>query len=349
AQLAEFITVFPDVDKDLNSILAGIDTETTDEDTFNNASVALTSLTTMLQNIIATAEGTGLRAAMMERDIVSINTDPYNFTIKEGNQFVDTVDALIVTIIGTPPEGIGTPVVTIKGYDAVTYTTFAEGSYCYYYKSQTDESILSAADGQVTPDRTLVLPDLNVLERQDAETTVELKRNKELVEGKPSNENFVYTTGQVGFTDPMRPTLSTQENVDMSKLGSSFNLVKRTLDGQLTELFSVLLQKNSQDTLSFQMSSRYTYSQNQSLKAIELPIIMQPLVDVDVSGAGNVETNLAQMITNWTDGVNLWLSTHTPQSSNAVLWFDITIFSNLTSTPMPLIRLYNVSVPMEYV
>ncbi|MGS2763399.1 hypothetical protein [Sinomicrobium sp. M5D2P9] len=349
--IAEFITVFPEVQKDLNTILATIDAETTDAETFNNASIALEAFIQMVDHITTAANHSGNGLAMISDSLrkFSVNIEPYKFKIRESKAFIDGIEALVVEIIGTPPEGIGTPVVHISGYTSKPYENTENSDFSYYFEN--NDGILTAGKGQGIPDRQFSLSGLNILERQDANTSVELRRNYELVPGRISNPPFVYTTGEVGFTNAFRPTITIKETIDMSLLGGN-GPQKRTLKGQLTEFFDILLQNNSQEVLSFQMSGKYVYSQNKKLTSIELPILMQPLVRVNVNdntGEGET-TDISMMIGNWAKGITKWFNTYYSTPLNdGILSMEITAFSNLTKTPMPIIRLEKVTVPLLYV
>jgi hypothetical protein len=57
---------------------------------------------------------------------------------------------------------------------------------------------LSQAEGQQIADRTLRLPEFDVLQRQDAWAKVWLTRNERIGEGSPIAAPFVYTTGLAG-------------------------------------------------------------------------------------------------------------------------------------------------------
>jgi hypothetical protein len=173
------------------------------------------------------------------------------------------------------------------------------------------------------------------------------------VPGKETSEPFVYTTGQVGFANPYHPAVDTSEPMDISLInGSGGNHFVGTIEEQLTRFFNLLLKNNSQPTLSFLTSCQYTFQPNSNLTDITLPVMMQPmeLVTVPVAASKDVDgKTLAQMVSDWAGGMTLWYGTHKPVTRNGRYWFDLTVFSNLTQQPLPLIRLRNLYLPLQFI
>lgn len=351
-ELAEFVTVTPDIYAQLEAKLTQVNTKTPDNDpVIAEASTALKSFNEVVKRLIDKAAGSGLVLAKRPKARVGTAAAPYAFSIKEGSATINGEPALLISVYGKPPEGIGNPEVQIEGYEMKVYQQSCAGDFCYYY--QQGNTILPPAKGQTTPDRTVVLPAMNILNRQDADTTVELQRNKDIVAGKETSEPFVYTTGQVGFANPYHPAVDTSEPMDISLInGSGGNHFVGTIEEQLTRFFNLLLKNNSQPTLSFLTSCQYTFQPNTNLTDITLPVMMQPLELVSVPVAASNDAGgktLAQMISDWSGGMNLWYGTHAPSTRNAMYWFDLTIFSNLTQQPLPLIRLRNLYLPLQFI
>ena len=344
-QLAQFITVFPDVNKDLESILASIDATTDDPDTIDNAAIALESFITLVTNVT----NAGLVILPRPKAFTSKKVPPYIFSIQEGSAAIESTEALLLTIHGQPPEGIGKPEVRIENYTMKPYDGPCEGDYCYWYEGS-DGKPLSASVGQAIPDRQVVLPGMDILQRQDAWSTVYIKRNEELIPDKPTEDPFVYTTPNVQFANPLHPTLDTSNVVDISTIGSTTDPpqhITRSLEEHLTALFDALLKDNTQQNVTFQVDCNYDYTIKLSLDPVTLPVLMQPPLEVDVKG--NTGKTLAEMISHWTQGIWKWFETHKPKPDNGVLWFDLTIMSNLTSQPMPLLRLQQLKLEIKYI
>jgi LysM repeat protein len=349
-ELAEFITVSPSVYKILQTQLTKVTAGTADTDPLlDTVSTALTSYTALVSNVVKASQDNNMAMARRNNRLVSTQVLPYTFYIQEGSATVNEVQALIISIHGLPPDGVGQPLVNIEGYERQVYDQGGIGDFCYFYTQ--NGVVLPASAGQTIPERTVVIPAMNILARQDAATTTLIKRNAELVPGKPSSEPFIYTTGTVEFSNPYHPTTDCVTPVDISVINApsgQHNYVSLTT--QLTNLFDALLEENSQDTLSFLMSCQYNYQLNSGIEEVILPVMMQPMQSIQVkpdSVTGNKK--LAEMIGDWADSIELWYNTVTPDTTNAVLWFDLTIFSSLTQQPLPLVRLRSLNLGIQYI
>ncbi|MEN6328609.1 MAG: LysM peptidoglycan-binding domain-containing protein [Syntrophomonas sp.] len=343
--LAEFVTVVPDIQKVFQEILIKIDAATSDMDLFNAAAMALKSFNDVVARIVKAAEGNTMVMASRQLERISNCAEPYCFRLKEGVGSGERKSALVITIIGQPPEGIGEPRVEIPNYKTVRNDN-NDGFSFYFIDSQGEP--LSAEEGQKIGPRKVVLPEMNILARQDVETIVELKRNVDLVSGKIIADDFVYSTGKVGFSNPYHPLIEYDQAFSISKLGGDR---PDKLRNHLRNLFAALLKENSQDTLSFQMTNTYTYPSNNNLDALELPVMMQPLesFSVKLPSGPNGDKTLDDMLDGWSGSILKWFKTHQPVTANGVLHFDLTIFSNLTQQPMPLLRLHALLLETQYI
>ena len=350
-QLAEFITIAPSVYAVLQKQLTQVKADTPDNDPLlNTAATALRSYNDLVAHIVTAAQGNGLLMAPPQPKKGSNEVLPYLFNIQEGSETIDDVQALIVSVQGVPPDGIGTPVVNIAGYEPQVYTGLCTGNYCYYYTK--NGAILPASEGQTIQERSIQLPGMNILARQDAATTAQVKRNVTLVPGKPCSEPFIYTTGTVEFADAFHPTNDCLILVDISQINAPNGQHNYApLSTQLTNLFNALLKENAQHTLSFLMSCNYTYQLNSMVDPISLPVVMQPLQTIEVKKGedAGAEKTLEQMISDWAGSIIQWQNTYHADTSNASLWFDLTIYSNLTQQPLPLVRLRTLNLEIQYI
>ncbi len=133
-----------------------------------------------------------------------------------------------------------------------------------------------------------------------------------------------------------------------------------SLKQHLTQLFVVLLKYNTQETLSFLTTCTYLYDLQKSnnLDSIELPVMMQPMQSFKVKGDGNgniqylnskAEKTLEQMIDSWSGSILQWFNDHKTSTLGGELYFDLTIFSNLTDNPRPVLHLSSLSLQVQYV
>jgi LysM repeat protein len=349
--LAEFVTVLNEISPVFMNSLAPITAATPGTaSNFADSSIALNAFNQVLERIVANANTTGMTMPPHTALRGSNTADPYIFCLLEDKETVYGVDALVISLSEPVPSGISDPCVELDGYKCNRWKPTPPNAYSFYF-TDPKGNILTAAAGQQIPARQIVLPKLNILQRQDAETTVVLKRNVELVPGNPSADPFVYSTGVVGFPNNYHPTLSNSTVIDMSLLGATggqHNVL--TLSGQLGNLFSALLAKNTQPVLFFQMNCGYEFSLNAGLDPVAQPVFMQPLTGVEVmSGGVGADLTLEQMVANWTGAIKLWYANYFPSTASAGFTFDLTVFSNLTEQPLPLLRLTNLSLDLVYI
>ncbi|MGC3028960.1 LysM peptidoglycan-binding domain-containing protein [Burkholderia sp. DN3021] len=372
AQLAEFVTVFPQVNGDLQTILAGIDATVepvNDQQKIDDAAVALQSFIQLVDDLVRAAgggasteserdsAGPGLRFAPQPRSLVGDPALTYAFFVEEGSARVgDTEGALVVSLAGAVPDGMGRPVVDVNPaiYEAQEWmpTGGASGPVdriYYVYKLKAgpgpDGAYLTAANGQTIPDRTVRLPALDILQRQDAWSTVRVERNRELVPGKPSADAFVYTTPEVRFANPLFPTNDADAEVDVSKVPTG-KPVSRPLQAHLDALFADLLANNTQPQIVAQVEVTYEYALNAALERVVLPVLMQAPLTVNVAGTG--AGTLAGMTSDWAGAIDAWFSAYLP-ACGGTLWMDLTLMSNLTGQAMPLLRLRRLMLPIRQV
>jgi len=284
----------------------------------------------------------------------------YAFTIQEGCIQQDGVAALLVMLHGQPPKGVAAPQVLIDPeiYDVQPFACNGldcsgdaiQGDFCFWYRHHDSGQPLSAIEGQSIPDRQVLLKRLDVLAYQDAEAFVSLRRNEKLVSDRPSAEPFIYTTGRVTFANPFHPTIDSGEQViNIETIGSGIppRPITRSFEQHMTALFAALLKDNTQPSLTIQMEIHYDYAIHTSLSPVPLAILLQPPQIVSLAGQGS--DTLAQMITTWQDALQRWGAAYTPRVEDGVLWFDLTIMSELTSQPMPLLRLRLLRLPLQYI
>ncbi len=355
-QLAQFVTVMPKVQKDFDQYLGTIDATTApDAEEVAKAAVALDAFLKMVKDITQAAENNGLIRASAYLPRQGDASLTYTFSVQEGVAVIDGVDALTITVFGKPPAGIGDPEVYVdpKHYEMQRLTANCEGDYCFWYRSRKDQKPLSASAGQAIQDRMVRLPNMDVLQRQDAWSTVYLKRNQELIPGKPTAEPFVYTTSKVQFKNPLLPTLDVDQVIPIANLNHTKPHV-RSLREQLQTLFDTLLKDNVEDSLLIQVESTYEYDVTSHLSAIPLPVFMQAPLMVNVKDsatAGSGSVTLAETLDSWAGAIELWFKNHAPRpvGEPGDLYFDLSLMSNLTTQPMPLLRLRRLRLELSSV
>ncbi len=360
-ELAQFITIFPSVSTDLIKFLGAVDatTEATNENVVD-AGIALASTIQMLKAITDKATKAGALIVPPLRNLEE--GDPslrYDFYIQEGSiRKPDSPEngALLVSLVGTRPEGVGMPWVHIgdSTWTPQRYTgTAPDGHacdnaqcFCFVY-IDADGNYLSAENGQAIVARIVELPDLDLFQRQNAKTTASIKRNIGLA------EPFVYSTSNVGFANPLQPTVDSSKVYNIAALDAA-GAATRSLSDQLKNLFNHLLERDQQPTISLGVEVAYHYALNPNVPAVALPVFLQTPLNVRVKenkqakGAELPEApTLDQVIAAWTSALQNWFETTLPPGTDGVLQFSLTLMTNLVEPPMPLLWARNLELQLE--
>lgn len=339
-EIAQFISVYPDLQNALADV-AQINAATEkDSPLFEQARTTLEVFNELTGNICTKADPSenSINHQMETRAETLSATETYSFTIKESSADLTVDDkpyqgALLVTITGKTPEGFGVPRVQIKDYTTENYST-SSGDYCFYFSkgSGADKKILSASKGQLIQPRTIYLPGLNLLAMQNVSTSVILRRNVELVHGKPTNPDFVYSTGLVKFPNDYFPNFEFSQRINMVE----GNGQRMPLKQALASFFANLLEQNGQHELSFGVVVSYTYTINPMGSEIKLPVLMQPVKNFHLQHPKEAP---ATLLNNWTSAISDWFQANNPSKDNGCFLFDLRIFTNLSPEPKPLIQL----------
>lgn len=345
AALAEFVTVLPAVQTDLTEKLAHIDAKTTDQPLINEAATAIKSFNEIVDHVVEQAQSRSLHATNDGNDITGTKAEPYSFIIEEMSKEIKGVNALVVEIQNAPPDGIGKPSIAIGSY--TTNVLEEKDGYYSFYFTGADGKLLEAAKGQAIGPRTVILPGMQVLQRQDAWASVYLKRN-ETLGGKVIASPFIYQTPEVRFATPLRPVIRSSKQMNIAALGSSDGKSHpRSLTDQLSALFSVLFKSFPGGDVTIQMNISYRYALNSDLPPLNLPVLMLPPLSISVEGTS--QPSLASLISELSGAITEWFNVNQPVATSGALTIELTIMSNLTQNPMPLVDLDGLILPISYV
>lgn len=371
-QLAQFLAVYSAVQKDLDTFLAPIDAKTVAElapdaelpDELANAKVAIQTYRDLLKNVSDAASASSLGLAMRGR---LTNTGgeaikQVKFVVQESTLPKGSVDALLVGVFlqaqnpGEPPapNELGEIRPEIKGYRTVTEPAGTFGDLAYTFVSEKDGAVLTAVDGQKIQYRELVLPDMDILEVQDARSSMQIKRNEQLIENIDSQDEFVYTTGDVKFANPYLPLIDSEEEIEISALPNqtTFNN-NRSLKFYFNNFFNNLLLDNSQSSLTFQINGRYQYDLSDKLEPIFLPIFIHPPRTVENinTQAGSKATKMPKdMIDALSAAIHNWMDKQQPpKQQGSAIGLDVIVMTNLTAKPVPLLRLRGLTLDVAQV
>ncbi|UCZ75913.1 hypothetical protein LHK94_02535 [Dickeya zeae] len=355
--LAQFISSQKTLTQLLGQTVPLIDARTTDQQKINDASLALGAYLKIVTDIAAQASAGGMRIAPAAAPQLTGAT--WHFWIAEETHIV-TIDKVeqavwVVTLNSTDgaPTGMETePVVQIEGYTAVPIDAMSHpdrGLYAWYYLDSNQQP-LTAEVAQGIAARTVLSPGMQILERQDAISTVYLTRNED-IDGVIS-QPFVFTTPTVSFGNPLHPTLRADRPVNIATLDSpDGSPITRTLEQHLSALFNALFDSNVSGDSTIQINSTWIYRLTTELSgmSVPLPVAIMPPLPVNIDGKGVSPLPLNEMVSTLSTTITDWQQTYKPSTLQATLTFDITIMSDLTVNPMPLLNLSALYLPVQYI
>ena len=211
--LARFTTVHPQIQQTFDQALAGIGLGSDKGSTaFKQAALALDAFTRLIENIgtiwtawVAAGSHAKSLAALRDSEV------QFNFIIDETPVDYQGTSALEVTVRYTDalPPGVASPELVFEGYRAVPPPTVGAepaaageviSSYVYV---DADGKPLGWDAAQGIANRRARFARLDVIQYQNAWSSVQITRNDLLVEGNPTRPVFVYTTPLLSF--PNKP------------------------------------------------------------------------------------------------------------------------------------------------
>lgn len=342
--IAQFITVMPDMTGALEA-LSRLDAQSGDE-AIAAAKTALTAYTDMTENITNSFAGREPDACFASVNMYTGTDSSHRFTVKESSAAVEgTEDVLIITISISEEsrEVIGIPEMLIDGYQTEPYTfkDGKDGDFCCYFTK--DGEPLSANTGQTMAKRTVVLNELNILVQQEVSVSMFLERNAELIPGRPVNPALIYTTDNVTVPD-YYPGFSNNDAVDIASLASG-KTIKGTMLMHLNSLFALLLQNNKQPVLKYALEVTYDYLGTSDDLRIRLPVMLVPTEEMCFGN--NPDKASDSILSDWISRIKNWLNEKAPDTTDALLNFSLTFFSNVTDEKKPLIQFTDVYLKME--
>ncbi|PKH51755.1 hypothetical protein CXF68_14150 [Tenacibaculum sp. Bg11-29] len=256
-----------------------------------------------------------------------------------------------------------TPVVEISGYTRVEATEL-DGSIIpnsYWYSpdpTAKKPTYLAYACSFDIVERLIKVNGLNVLEYQDAWAGISIIRNEDLVDGNQTSSDFIYRTPLIRFSNKLIPLLNTDVAIDIAKLENESG-VDTTLVNHLANLFNTLFFDDHlpQQTIKISASWNYKLIANAGdiLPSIQLPILLYTPFSFEIptdytieeGGCPVVVTETTPFVCQMAAAMELWYSENMPITTEAYFSFDLSIFSGLTETQLPILQLSNLVIPFK--
>ena len=367
--LVAFREFYPQLQEIFNSnLLSGVrtppKTPANEKILFN----ALNTFTMLVGNVAACdwSIDTSLAATS---SFATVGIDEYasRYTVWEGTTQSqespnDIWNAVVTLIPGAKDIGI-VPQIRIPGYETIAAAGQAAGTRTYTFVD-TDAKPLLAKDAWGIADRTVsVAPidkgagtPLNILLRQNGLLSMMIRRNAAL---PPA---FHYQTSVVSYKSILSPLLSSTTVINIAGLGTTDGLpVNRTVSDHLLALFQQLLSVSGESGTasgSFQAVIDFCYPASAAfagLKPISLPIVFWLPTPVTY-GSPPTADPLPEYISRLGDSITSWLSENSIELgqlsgiwSQSTIAMDISLYSSLSKSDTPILRLRELQLPYRYI
>ncbi|MFO7563843.1 MAG: hypothetical protein R6X02_14450 [Enhygromyxa sp.] len=234
------------------------------------------------------------------------------------------------------------PALTIAGYHSEVVSSDAS-SWRYQFRNKSGD-LLVAADGIATPERSLAVEPLDVIDWQNGRVHLQIVRN----EGLPPV--FVYETPVVSARDHAVPFVERRVDIDIAKLPRPDYGAEPPPAGSLLDwiarLYHVVLNGEAQEQsvgggLRTAVSLTWPPSAGPSslaLPPVRLPVILSLPSKIDFDPSPEQAVALAKPVA---DALEAWLQAHkgAELAELAALDFELTLFSNASDNGLPLLRL----------
>ncbi|MCT2409154.1 hypothetical protein NZD88_16525 [Chryseobacterium antibioticum] len=370
SDLAQFVTVWPQVLDDFNRYLKLINAQSDSSDTnLANAYYALQTMVTLSNNLaIAWSEFNSL---LFGNPNSNGTARAYDFIIRQTDD-TDFGNRLLVTIVpavdmssddlllyrGTKAvleaDVPQTPYVTIDHYTKVNATD-KKGvpiPNAYWYQAE-DKTYLSWEESFNIPSRNVNVDSLNVLQFQYAWAGLSIIRNEDLVPYNPTVSDFIYRTPLVRFSNKLIPLLSNDDTFDIARINNDTGL-NLPLAQQLANFFSTFFTYDELAEQLVKLSISWNYpllaASGDLLPAIELPVLLAAPFTFEIPTdyeipAGGCQPSFSDsdpFVCRLANTLKTWYSQHKPVNNEAWFQIDIAVFSSLSESKLPLIELKNI-------
>lgn len=343
--LAQFVTAYPAISADFALYLDQINAKTTDPAIVNGAAKAvgkfeqyLTAVAdTYAQSVAPRMTGAPLPQLIevkFESVLVSdeatqaARTDLIEVTI---DGIAATFDAKNMTITnGT--VALPVPVVAIDPdqYTPVVAPGAQDPAYLYQLKNSNPPVYLTLDQAVTNTQRTVWMSGLDVLLHQNCRASVSVDRNEilfpieDMDAGVSTNPEFIFTTPEVSFADPVVPRL-THPEFAFARAGTDGASLEQALNDFFAQLFKG---GDGSVTVEASMTGTYSYEMNSGFE-ITLPVCLLPPVETQVSPA--VTPSFTGVVVNAMDE---WVASEHPAKTAARINFKLTMFGSNEKQPL---------------
>eukprot|EP01090_Pellita_catalonica_P019420 TRINITY_DN6605_c0_g1_i1.p1 TRINITY_DN6605_c0_g1~~TRINITY_DN6605_c0_g1_i1.p1 ORF type:complete len:305 (+),score=26.59 TRINITY_DN6605_c0_g1_i1:41-916(+) len=257
------------------------------------------------------------------------------------------------------------PLININNYTRVQATDESgapiENSYWYVKdpKAKVKEYLGYPCSFEI-PNRTVEVNGLNVLQFQNTWAGIAVIRNEGLVEDNPTNPKFIYRTPLIRFSNKLIPLLSNNTKINIAKIldenGSSMSLSEH-----LATFFKTFFTYDQLHQQTIKVTSYWNYYLQETAKSdlppVQLPVLLYTPFSfkipedytIPTEGCSEEITSDTPFVCQLAKALEKWYEDKKPTTTEAYFSFDLSVFSEVTETQLPLIQLSNLVLPYKSV
>ncbi len=344
AALLQFSSAYPAIQQDLNRYLL-------DQSNPESAYTAMQSFAWLVKRV-ASAWGTWQEHKNMYKDGVD-NKNDNQYQLVETQKEIDGQTALLIVVTPQDNPDFPLPVVDINGFiTEVVEDTLEMKSFAYYTLNNDEKSYLSPEVGEKINQRNVAYRKFNVINQENVWSGISVIRNKILVPGIKTNEDFIYTTPTIRFVSVLTPLLDPDVVINIADYTEGDE--KQSLQLYLSNFLKALFVELIDETTARQLKTGTIYSYNiqEGIDGLntEIPISISTPFDFNIPTDWDVSTcpvspdditPTSPFVCQLAALIQKWFSDHDPNTTNAKFRFDISLFSGLSNTQLPILRLRN--------
>ena len=250
------------------------------------------------------------------------------------------------------------PSLELSGYDPAESTVDTAASEVVYELTPAEgvgaDLDTNLGESRFT-DRTLAIPNLDLLDKQNAWASIRVVRNFELTGDKITNPAFIFQTPEVRFRTKVTPLLVNNERWDIAKEGTGTTLdepKRQSLSAHLDDLFGILLPASTGETYDIRIGCHYAFAIARGNAftvdlLTRLPVVLGMRFTL-VKG-GNMTSQLRELKKNLICSLATWQAENDPVRELGMFVFTLSLFSHLDSdlVNLPLLKIEHLGLRLE--
>lgn len=350
AALLQFSNAYPAIQADLNRYLL-------DQ---SNPQFALSAMKSFawLAGRIAKAWGTWTEQKDLYTDF-SAGDANYKYQVIEDHIDFDGQTILAITV--TPRDGTvyALPDIHVPGWEMKVHEETAEKkTFIYYNTVDGVKQYLTPSIASGITARSIRFKGFNIIKEENSWSGLSIVRNKILVPGIPTNDDFIYETPVIRFVNILTPLLDPDIDINMAVYTlTGKHKLQQYISNFFKAFFDEIKDKTTTRVVKTAVNYSYTLNADPDGLRVDIPISMTTPyefkipADWDVSKCDDTQhvTPQDSFICQLAALLNTWFKNHQPITTNGILQFDVSLFASLSDSQLPVLHIRKIKLDINIV